>query len=400
MHFDVLIVGGSAAGFHTAQHLMELGFDGSVGVISDDPDSPYDRTTLSKEVLFDNAAGNSIALDIGRLSGCEWLGGVAAKGLDVAASRVWTDIFGPVDFERLVIATGASPRTLVRQSVSDDEAVTLHTLSDALALRSRLDGVTRATVIGSGFIAAETASGLAQRGLDVRLRVRCGLFAKFGVGVAAMAEQLFAEHGVAIERETAIAAGRDGSDGRGGARGRTRSGRQSLPGTARGRPARGGLTVCAIGSEPAVRWLGEFAASRGSVIRTDPVGLVEGETRVFAVGDVAWRRNSRHGQYVRSGHWASAIVDAHVTAAFLATGETRQNARSGLQGFSSSHFGVTLQGIGNISIADEVRCDGDYRDEGWAGSRFFRAGKLCAAVSYGRPAYIMQALPELLSELG
>lgn len=46
----------------------------------------------------------------------------------------------------------------------------------------------------------------------------------------------------------------------------------------------------------------------------------------------------------------------------------------------------------------EVRCDGDYRDDGWTGSRFFCAGKLCGAVSYGRPAYIMQALPELLND--
>jgi NADPH-dependent 2,4-dienoyl-CoA reductase/sulfur reductase-like enzyme len=247
-----------------------------------------------------------------------------------------------------------------------------------------LHGLARATVVGSGFIAAETASGLAELGVAVRLVVRRSLFAKFGAGVAAMAEALFAEHGVAIQRGSGEIDG-----GRGGVAG---------AGDLRGAGGGSDLAIGAIGSDPAVHWLGEFAADRGAVIRTDPVGLVEGETRIFAVGDVAWRWNNRHRQYVRSGHWASAIVDAKVTAEFLATGETRHNERSGLQGFSSSHFGVTLQGIGNISVADEVRCDGDYRDEGWAGSRFYRAGTLCGAISYGRPAYIMQALPEMLNE--
>lgn len=133
-------------------------------------------------------------------------------------------------------------------------------------LRSRLDGLTRVTVLGSGFIAAGTASGLSGRGIDVRIVVRRGMFAKFGAG------------------------------------------------------------------DPAVHWLGEFAFARGSTNRAGPVGLAQGKTRFFAVGDVSWRWNNRHSQYVRPGHWASAIVDAKVTAAFLATEETHQKARSGLQG--------------------------------------------------------------------
>lgn len=386
VHFDVLIVGGSAAGFYTAKTLIDLGFDGSVGVISGDPYAPYDRTRLSKELLFEGASSDSITLEGGAVGGCEWLGGVTAKALDVASSRVWTDVYGPVDFDRLVIATGAKPRVLAGQSVSSSRIVSLHSLSDALDLRSRLAGLRRATVVGSGFIAAETASGLARMGVDVRLMVRRGLFAKFGARVQTMAEDLFAEHGVVISREVAAGAEhgrRDASLGRVGA---------ATPG------AGGDLVICAIGSDPAVHWLAGFAASRESALRTNPVGLVAGETNVFAVGDVAARWNLRHRRYVRSGHWASAIVDAQVTAQFLVAGETRHHTRSGLQGFSSTHFGVTLQGIGNTAIADEIRCDGDYHEEGWAGSRFFCEGRLCAAISYGRPAYVMRALPELLSE--
>lgn len=380
MYFDILIVGGSAAGFYTAQHLAELGFGGSMGVVSEDPHSPYDRTKLSKELLFDGASSESVVIEGGSIAGCEWYSGVAAKGLDLKSMQVWTDVHGPIGFGRLVIASGATPKRIVDQSAPGSPVPTLYTMADALKLRSQLRGLTQATVIGSGFVAAEAASGLSNLGVGVRLRVRRGLFAKYGRGIAEMARSLFEDNGVAIEDQSA-------ADTDAGVRNEGQSAKD----------AAAHVTIGAIGSEPAVQWLGEFATSRGNMIRTDPVGRVEGTTQVFAAGDVAWRWSDRHRQYLRSGHWASAMVDARTTAAFLATGEARQNARAGLQGFSSTHFGVTLQGIGDTSIADEVQCDGDYRTEGWAGSRFFRAGELCAAMSYGRPAYVMQALPELLA---
>ena len=47
--FDVLIVGAGHGGAQTAIALRGQGFDGSIGVIGDEPELPYERPPLSKE---------------------------------------------------------------------------------------------------------------------------------------------------------------------------------------------------------------------------------------------------------------------------------------------------------------------------------------------------------------
>lgn len=49
--FDVLIVGGGHGGAHAAIALLQAGFAGRIGIVSDEPDSPYERPPLSKEYL-------------------------------------------------------------------------------------------------------------------------------------------------------------------------------------------------------------------------------------------------------------------------------------------------------------------------------------------------------------
>ena len=50
-HFDVLIVGAGHAGAQAAIVLRQLKFEGSVGMIGDEPEPPYERPPLSKEYM-------------------------------------------------------------------------------------------------------------------------------------------------------------------------------------------------------------------------------------------------------------------------------------------------------------------------------------------------------------
>ena len=47
--YDVLIVGAGHAGAQAAISLRQLGFEGSIGMIGDEKDPPYERPPLSKE---------------------------------------------------------------------------------------------------------------------------------------------------------------------------------------------------------------------------------------------------------------------------------------------------------------------------------------------------------------
>jgi len=60
--YDVVIVGAGHAGAQAAISLRQLGFEGSVAMIGDERDPPYERPPLSKEYF----AGDKSFDQIGR----------------------------------------------------------------------------------------------------------------------------------------------------------------------------------------------------------------------------------------------------------------------------------------------------------------------------------------------
>jgi 3-phenylpropionate/trans-cinnamate dioxygenase ferredoxin reductase subunit len=48
---DVLVVGASLGGLAVAENLRWAGYAGSITLVGDEPDLPYDRPPLSKEAL-------------------------------------------------------------------------------------------------------------------------------------------------------------------------------------------------------------------------------------------------------------------------------------------------------------------------------------------------------------
>src|SRR4051795_1931277 len=110
---DVVIVGAGLAGVRTAERLRAGGYTGAITLVGEEAEPPYDRPPLSKQVLRgerevvrlrDPDSYAELAVDLR-------LGGRAAS-LDVAARQVELDEGPSIDYQALVIATGAHPRTL------------------------------------------------------------------------------------------------------------------------------------------------------------------------------------------------------------------------------------------------------------------------------------------------
>src|SRR5688572_28428728 len=115
MRNSVSIVGASLAGIRAAETLRKDGFQGTITLIGDEHHAPYDRPPLSKQVIVgdwepertalvtdDALAALELDLQLGR----------RASGLDVAARTLTLDDGEVRSFDGLLIATGASPRTL------------------------------------------------------------------------------------------------------------------------------------------------------------------------------------------------------------------------------------------------------------------------------------------------
>ena len=168
----IAIVGASLGGLRTAQGLRGRGkFEGSITLIGAEPHYPYDRPPLSKQLLAGQWGPEQTLLDapdtVDKL-GLDLRLGVRAEGLDLEAREVALSDGGSLAFDALVIATGATPRTL--PNTPDLAGIyTLRTIDDSMRIRAELAKEPRVAVVGAGFIGAEVASVARSAGLDVTL---------------------------------------------------------------------------------------------------------------------------------------------------------------------------------------------------------------------------------------
>ncbi len=168
---DIVIVGSGHAGIELAASLRQRGFAGSITIVGEEPDLPYQRPPLSKEFLksVDDAGlplkgeaffpANEVTLRLG----------VGAQHIDRARREVVLGDGGRLRYDHLALATGARNRIPPIPGLDRRSILELRTLKDARALNARLSALRHVTIVGGGFIGLEVASLLRTRGVDVDL---------------------------------------------------------------------------------------------------------------------------------------------------------------------------------------------------------------------------------------
>src|SRR5438105_6793551 len=155
----VVVVGAGLGGLRAIETLRREGFDGRITLVGDEDEPPYDRPPLSKEVLTGARAPETVYLrppeKLAALD-AELLLGQPAGALSLERRSVEVGA-AELRFDALIVATGASPRTLPELD-GRPGAYTLRTLSDSLRLRDVLKQAPRVVVIGAGFIGSEVAA--------------------------------------------------------------------------------------------------------------------------------------------------------------------------------------------------------------------------------------------------
>src|SRR5690606_30362383 len=109
---SIVVVGASLGGLRVVENIRREGFSGRLTLVGDEPHRPYDRPPLSKEFLRGEVEADRLSLvkkSEAELS-LDTRYGTRAVGLDLAARRVQLDSGEALDFDGLVIATGARPR--------------------------------------------------------------------------------------------------------------------------------------------------------------------------------------------------------------------------------------------------------------------------------------------------
>lgn len=171
-HYDVLIVGAGHGGAQAAIHLRQMGFTGSLAMIGDEPELPYERPPLSKEYLTGDKPFERMLVRPEEFWDERDITLLAASRLtrvDPAAKTVATTGHGTIGYDRIIWATGGQARTLPCPGGDDRAVFAIRKKQDVDAIHAALDDAKRVLVIGGGYIGLEAAAGFRKLGKSVTL---------------------------------------------------------------------------------------------------------------------------------------------------------------------------------------------------------------------------------------
>ncbi|KAK0204677.1 hypothetical protein DFS33DRAFT_1321953 [Desarmillaria ectypa] len=162
-----IIVGGGAGAFSLVESLRENGYKYPITILTKEPHAPIDRTKLSKALITDpsklewkNAAELKIKF------GTNVRTGVTVTSIDFPNRKVIIDGKDSLIYDKLVLATGGTPRRLPIPGANLENVFTFRTVEDARKVDAAAQKGKRVVVIGSSFISMELVVALAKRGLE------------------------------------------------------------------------------------------------------------------------------------------------------------------------------------------------------------------------------------------
>src|SRR5436190_4089686 len=348
-----VIVGASLAGAKAAEALRSEGFEGRIVLIGAESHRPYERPPLSKGYLQGEAERETVYVHQAPFyeeSEIELRLGQTAVNLDAGRRQLTLDSGERLEFDRLLLATGARPRRLAIPGSELEDIHYLRSLDDSDALRRRLDDGGRLLVIGAGWIGCEVAASARQKGLEVTV-IHPGsvpLERVLGEEVGGIYRDIHLDHGVQMQPSVRAEAF-EGS--RGVERVRTSAGVVECD-----------LVVVGVGVEPATA----LAAQAGLAVDDGVVVDSRLETSVpgtFAAGDAAKHAHPVLGS-LRVEHWANALHQGPAAARNMLEGDQPYER---LPYFFSDQYDVGMEYAGHARDWDDVVVRGD------VGSREFIA---------------------------
>jgi len=350
--YDVLIVGTGHAGAQAAIALRQGGFAGSVAMIGEEPDLPYERPPLSKDYLSGNKSFDRMLLrprEFWHDRNITMLLGKRVVSVDAEQHEVTDATGATIAYGQLIWAAGGRPRRLNCNGHDLAGVHSVRTRADVDRLVAELPRVSKAVVIGGGYIGLETAAALRKAGKEVvLLEAQDRLLARVaGQELARFFEEAHRGHGVDIHLNAQVSA-IEGSERISGVR------------LADGRAFAADLAIVGIGIIPAVEPLLAAGAKGDNGVIVDECCRTS-LTDVWAIGDCALHENSfADGRAIRLESVQNANDQASVVARAINGAATPYIA---VPWFWSNQYDLKLQTVGLSDGFDHhvVRGDPDTR---------------------------------------
>ncbi len=348
MQFDIVIVGAGHGGAQAAIALRQAKFEGTIAVIGDEPELPYERPPLSKEYFSGEKAFERILIRPAAFWAerhVEMLLNRRVVAVDPAAHSVTTADGATIGYGHLIWATGGSPR---RIGCAGNDLIGVHTVrtrADADRMLAELDGVEQAVVIGGGYIGLEAAAVLAKFGKKVVLLEALDrvLARVAGEPLSRFYEAEHRAHGVDVRLGAAV----ECIEGEGRVSGVRMQGGEIIPAQ---------MVIVGIGIVPAVEPLIAAGAQGGNGVAVDHQCRTS-LPNIFAIGDCALHANRfADDMPIRLESVQNANDQATLVAKTIMGQELAYDA---VPWFWSNQYDLKLQTVGLSTGHDQAILRGD-----------------------------------------
>ena len=332
----IVIVGAGQAAATAIEALRREGYAGGLILIGDEALLPYSRPPLSKKYLAGELAEERLLLKPRSFydsHNVELRLGCRVTALDLASRSVRLDDGSAVGYDKLLLATGAAPRTV---NVAGHDLAGIHYLrsaGDVGRLRAELQPGRRIVIVGGGYIGLEVAATCRALGLEVDVlemaeRVMNRVVAP---DVSAFFSAEHARHGVRLATGRLLA----GFEGDG-------AGRCRAVHTLDGGVFPADLVLVGIGATP------NAALAEAAGLAVENGVAVDGECRssdphVWAAGDCCSQTSVHYGRRVRLESVDNAFEQAKTAAASMVGKAVRHDR---IPWFWSDQYDLKLMIVG------------------------------------------------------
>jgi 3-phenylpropionate/trans-cinnamate dioxygenase ferredoxin reductase component len=347
--FDVVIVGGGHAGAQTAIALRMAKYTGTIAIIGEEPDLPYERPPLSKEYFAGDKDYDRLLLRPARFWDEREITmrlGERVDAVDPIAHTVSTSIGATIGYGKLVWAAGGHARMLPLPGGDLIGVQGVRTRADADAMIAAARTARQVVVIGGGYIGLEAAAVLRKAGKPVVLLEALDrvLARVAGEPLSRFFEAEHRAHGVDLRLGVGVAA---------------LEGESHVTGVrlADGAVIPADLVIVGIGIVPAVEPLLAAGAAGGNGVQVDAQQRTS-LPNIYAVGDCALHANSfASGAAIRLESVQNANDQATVAAKHIAGVEDA--AYDAVPWFWSNQYDLKLQTVGLSTGFDQCIVRGD-----------------------------------------
>ncbi|MGD0077564.1 MAG: FAD-dependent oxidoreductase [Sedimentisphaerales bacterium] len=344
-NYKYIIGGAGLAGCWAIDGIRSRDTEGSILLAGSENYLPYDRPPLTKKLWFGKKKVEEIFVHPREYfadNKVEVLLNIRAVKIDAADKVIAFDDGSTCQFDKLLLATGGSPRRLDIEGGDLDEIYYYRYLDDFLRLKARISEGAKALVIGGGFIGSEIAAVLNVNKVDVTMLLRGEYLVEnvFPKPLGMAIQDDFVRRGVKIFTEDSpVSIARRNS--------------HFVTRTKAGREISSDVVIAGIGIEPETQLAksANLAVKNGIVVNEF---LQTSSPDVYAAGDNANFPYQALGRQMRVEHWDNATNQGMTAGMNMAGART---AYTYMPYFFSDLFDFGYEAVGLVDSKLETYAD-------------------------------------------